>query len=170
MSSLSRGFMTCKNLIFFFFSSGQVCGRCGWICTATTIGISSRSPPGSLSLFSLHPDSRERDLSLHSRVMFSKDTRITRHAKLWLEEGNVILAAHPSKDSEDIENYIPDTQETVLFRLHKWVLARHSEVFKDMFGAGDASLDEKFEGLPVVKMHDASGYLELLLDALFNAS
>ncbi|KAI0350414.1 hypothetical protein OH77DRAFT_1363361, partial [Trametes cingulata] len=75
---------------------------------------------------------------------------------LWIDDGNVVLVAEKSA-----------------FRVHKSTLARHSEVFKDLFDVpqpppsmGTAS--ENMDGFPVIHLSDAAYDIEQLLRAIYD--
>jgi len=91
--------------------------------------------------------------------------RLERHKSLWLSDGNIVLVATSSSDSH----------LSILFRVHKSVLSRQSQVFSDMFASPDNSSlnhvgDEKeiLEGLPLVRMHDSAEDIEALLKYLYD--
>lgn len=71
-----------------------------------------------------------------------------KHKSLWLVDGNIVLAADSSmRDC------------TLLFKVHKSVLAMHSNFFADMFTLPtpkELGSDKKdtFEGLPLIYCHD----------------
>lgn len=84
-----------------------------------------------------------------------------RHETLWLSDGNVILAT-----------------KTLLFCVHKSVLAMRSSVFKDMFGLSSASdgdsevigiVPELCEGIPMVSLEDEGKDVEHLLKTIYEA-
>ncbi|KAH9850114.1 hypothetical protein C2E23DRAFT_836340 [Lenzites betulinus] len=77
----------------------------------------------------------------------------------WFEDGNIILLA------EEADN-------AVAFKVHRGVLARHSEVFQSMFELstpipGD---DNVADGCPVVRMHDHPTELSVLIRALYDGA
>lgn len=75
-----------------------------------------------------------------------------RYEQLWFEDGNVMIIA-----------------EDTAFRLHRGILSRHSEVFRDMFSIpqpqGDAEI---MEGVPVVHLPDSLHDLAHFLCALYD--
>lgn len=74
------------------------------------------------------------------------------HNDLYFPDGNLVL--------------ITDRKA---FRVHSGILARHSEVFRDMLTvAGSAESEERYDGTPVVHMIDAAEDLELLLKMLYD--
>ncbi|KAI0702262.1 hypothetical protein BC835DRAFT_1404355 [Cytidiella melzeri] len=75
----------------------------------------------------------------------------------WFEDGNIILLADPEDSA------------AVAFKVHRGVLARHSEVFQSMFeGAQPPPHEENFEQCPVVRMHDVPVELSNLIKALYD--
>lgn len=78
---------------------------------------------------------------------------------IWMSDGNIIIAADHSTEEDTI---------TYVFRCHKSVLCRHSEVFEGLFEVGHASPAEQYEGLPLVHFpdsyQDVKGLLRLLYD------
>ncbi|EJF63484.1 hypothetical protein BD309DRAFT_919814 [Dichomitus squalens] len=79
----------------------------------------------------------------------------------WFEDGNIVVL------TEDI-----DSDVTVAFKLHRGVLARHSEVFQSMFElpSPDATDVEVAEGCQVVRMHDRPTELSALVRALYDGA
>ena len=92
---------------------------------------------------------------------------VEKHPTLWFEDGSIIIAANSKKHTL--------FTVTVLFKVHKSILAKHSQIFCDMFKISDdsenqlastnkesttkvpdASIQQMFEGLPVVEVHDAA--------------
>ncbi|KAF9454807.1 hypothetical protein P691DRAFT_716682 [Macrolepiota fuliginosa MF-IS2] len=72
----------------------------------------------------------------------------------WFEDGNIVLVTH---------------ENPTAFRLHRGVLARHSEIFRDMleFPQPEAKL-ESHEGCQVVCMYDHPVELSHLVKALYD--
>lgn len=64
---------------------------------------------------------------------------VQRHGKLWVDDGNVVLVA-----------------EDMGFRVHRGVLAGHSEVFRDMFSVPqpDTATQQLIDGCTVVRIPD----------------
>ena len=84
--------------------------------------------------------------------------RVTRHPDFWLYDGSIVL---------NVQN--------TLFRVHQTILAKHSEVFADLFTlpqplpAGSGEDDEGVvEGCPVVEMHDCATDFADLLHAIYH--
>lgn len=77
---------------------------------------------------------------------------IENHPDLWFEDGNVVLIA-----------------EYTGFRVFKGVLARYSEVFRDMFQIPQPiHPEESFDGCPVVHLAgDRAEEVAIVLDILF---
>ncbi|KAI1786070.1 hypothetical protein LXA43DRAFT_1111894 [Ganoderma leucocontextum] len=85
----------------------------------------------------------------HARAGPSQDSVPKRDGRYWLEDGNVVLIAG----------------ETA-FRIYKSLLARQSEVFRDMFSASDLDAGPMFDGCPAVHLSDSAEDLRALLQAL----
>ncbi|KAJ3501510.1 hypothetical protein NLJ89_g9306 [Agrocybe chaxingu] len=73
----------------------------------------------------------------------------------WFKDGNIVLVTH---------------DEPTAFRLHRGVLERHSEIFKDMLGLPQTEESDTlhFEGCQVVMMHDQPQELSNLVMALYD--
>ncbi|KZV62340.1 hypothetical protein PENSPDRAFT_758781 [Peniophora sp. CONT] len=77
---------------------------------------------------------------------------------LWLRDGNIVLRAVSSaSDSYHV------------FRVHKSVLSMHSAAFREMFGQDDIldASSEKYDGVPLVDLHDEAQDLEDFLRAIY---
>ena len=80
----------------------------------------------------------------------------------WFEDGNIIVLV------EDI-----DSDVTVAFKLHRGMLARHSEVFQSMFELPSPAVMDDVEivdGCQVVRMHDRPTELSALVRAFTQSS
>ncbi|KAG8989238.1 hypothetical protein FRB94_008058 [Tulasnella sp. JGI-2019a] len=84
---------------------------------------------------------------------------------------------HHTTYTKDTEYYFPDgtlciAAEQTMFRVHQGVIARQSEVFRDMFGvtssAGDGGGGEIFEGAPVIKLDDRADDIRALFSLMYN--
>lgn len=64
------------------------------------------------------------------------DSEVQKDEEVWLPDGNVVVVCR-----------------NTAFRLHKSVLARHSEVFRDLFTLPEAGVDEYMEDCPVVHLN-----------------
>ncbi|KAL0581170.1 hypothetical protein V5O48_000860 [Marasmius crinis-equi] len=74
----------------------------------------------------------------------------------WFEDGNIILVAH-------------DEANPTAFRVHRGVLARHSEVFQGMFEIPQPqSVFKAPQGCQVVPMYDIPNDLSNLVKALYD--
>ena len=76
---------------------------------------------------------------------------IVPHADLWFEDGNVVLVAGQCG-----------------FRVHKSILARKSEIMKDLFSLAQPLGGETFENCPVVRLADEAELIAAFLDLLYN--
>ncbi|CAL1717213.1 unnamed protein product [Somion occarium] len=74
-----------------------------------------------------------------------------RHHDFWFDDGNIVILA-----------------EDTVFRLHRGVLARHSEVFRDMFGLAQPLNEHLIDELPVVEVLDTSEDFTILLSVLYD--
>lgn len=77
----------------------------------------------------------------------------------WFNDGNIVVFT----DGAD-----PDT--TVAFKVHRGVLARHSEIFQSMFELPPPMAEEveMIDGCQVVRMHDRPAELSALIRALYD--
>lgn len=69
----------------------------------------------------------------------------------WFDDGNIVLVA-----------------EQTSFKVHRGVLAKHSDVFQGLLGIPQPIDAEKLEGLPVIMMADNPDDLSVLLTALYD--
>ena len=91
----------------------------------------------------------------------SENFQEERHPTLWLEDGNVVLSAKSPNDNT----------RTLLFRVHRSVLARQSKVFADMFElppSDSVDLQGLYEGVPRIDLHDSAEDLEEMLKVLYD--
>lgn len=118
----------------------------------------------------------------------------------WYSDGNVILAVTntPSRNTDDMNlnvtllsisgnesSAVQETlidgksQEVVLFRVHKSILSKHSQVFADMFSlpdvpslseSGDENLtaNETYSNVPVVYLSDTAEKVRDVLSILYD--
>jgi hypothetical protein len=78
----------------------------------------------------------------------------TRSARIWVEDGNVIIQAQTSQ-----------------FRVHRGILSCHSHVFKEIFAIPQPELGEPaVEGCPIHRLFDAAQDWENLLTLLYDGS
>ena len=74
----------------------------------------------------------------------------------WFDDGNIVLVTSTDDDS-------------IAFKIHRGVLARHSEVFRSMFEVAEPPPDtESLERCPVVYMHDVPVELSIIIKALYD--
>ena len=104
--------------------------------------------------------------------------------KFWFFDGNVILSVSDSAATRGLcETHIItlssdriNSTTSVLFRVHKGVLARSSVVFRNMLDPDNISEssvismneEDLFEGLPLVRMQDSREEVQALLEALYD--
>lgn len=77
------------------------------------------------------------------------------HGEPWFEDGNIILLAD---------------QSNVVFKVHRGVLSRHSEIFQTMFELPPPSQSdvETVDDCPLVRMYDLPVELSNLIKALYD--
>lgn len=84
----------------------------------------------------------------------------------WFEDGNIIVLAEPEDPSSQDDD---SNNGAVAFKVHRGVLARHSEVFQSMFEVAQAPSDtDSVECCPVVRMYDLPLELSNLIKALYD--
>ena len=103
------------------------------------------------------------------------DSPYERHSRLYLPDGDVILAAQssassvqtdPSSSVDRAENAQP---KHVLFRVHKFLLKHHSAPLGHLFEDASVTSDETYDGVPMATMHgDRAEDLGMLLNYIYN--
>ena len=83
------------------------------------------------------------------------------HGEPWFNDGNIVLLTEGVKSESD---------STIAFKVHRGVLARHSEIFESMFELPPpvAEDTEMVDGCQVVRMHDLPAELSALIRALYD--
>ena len=79
---------------------------------------------------------------------------IQRSEDFWYEDGNIVLIA-----------------QEVAFKVHRSILSRSSEVFRDMFAAAHPDPPEPFSILtecPVVHLSDTADEIKIFLDIMYD--
>lgn len=79
------------------------------------------------------------------------DDQPKHHSELWYEDGNVILIT-----------------ENVAFRVHRSILSRRSQVFKDLFAFPQPESIDTLEDCPLIHLSDGAEDLAHLLEAIYN--
>jgi hypothetical protein len=79
----------------------------------------------------------------------------SQHPDFWFHDGSIVLCA-----------------DKTLFRVHQTVLAKHSEVFEDLFSLSPPKVEEDdiVDGCRVVLLHDSKDDFVDLLNAIYNPS
>lgn len=78
---------------------------------------------------------------------------IQQHPEMSFEDGNfVIIAGHTA------------------YRVHRGVMSRKSALFKDLLSLPQPDSEEKYDGLPVVRLLDPAEDVTMLLDAIYNGA
>lgn len=96
---------------------------------------------------------RRRTDSGNTMLIMSNATfNFTKHPRLWIEDGNIIIVA-------------PDG---TAYRLHIGFLSLRSNVFKDLFSAAHTLADEKYEGCGVVRLPDPPVDIRAFFEALYH--
>jgi DNA-directed RNA polymerase subunit L len=75
----------------------------------------------------------------------------------WFPDGNLILAS----------------EDHTAFKVHRGILARHSEIFQGMFDIPHPELlseSEVYEGCPIITMYDKGIELANLVKALYDGA
>lgn len=77
-----------------------------------------------------------------------------RHPSLWLDDGTLVIAT-----------------KSMLFKVYRGLLSRHSDFFRDMFNLPQSKSMETFEGVPMIECHDepedVAHFLHALVDPLY---
>jgi len=83
---------------------------------------------------------------------FVNDVEPTLSSEYWFSDGSIVLKA-----------------ESTVFRVHLSVLARHSEIFRDMSSVPQPKgQDAVIEGYPVIPVSDSAQDIEVLLSLLYD--
>ncbi len=83
----------------------------------------------------------------------STSSNLNRHPEIWYNDGNIVLVAGATA-----------------FRIYRGLIAGQSTVFSDLFASSTSSLDEIFEGCPVIHLSDSPYDLAHLLRVLLPQS
>jgi hypothetical protein len=74
----------------------------------------------------------------------------TRHGRYYFEDGNVVLLA-----------------ESTLFRVHRSVMALHSEIFEDMFSMPQPATVSTVDGVPLLRLSDTEKQVSWMLETFY---
>ncbi|KIP07184.1 hypothetical protein PHLGIDRAFT_429124 [Phlebiopsis gigantea 11061_1 CR5-6] len=85
-------------------------------------------------------------------------TTTAHHESLYFPDGDLVIASSLEKGTR------------TLFRVHNFMVARHSPVFRDMlsFPAGESGKTGFYDGSPLVLLHDDVEEIIALLDVFYN--
>lgn len=97
-------------------------------------------------------DARPSEPDAQARHDASEIDGFYTHGDVWLEDGNVVLVA-----------------EGTAFRVLRSILAKNSEIFRDMFKIPQPESTEMYAGCPVVKLHDSKADLRWILKTLYDS-
>jgi hypothetical protein len=78
---------------------------------------------------------------------------------LWFDDGNLV-----------IRTVLSDNRAYTVCKVHKSVLASHSNVFHDLFDGPQAAFDvasDQYDGLPVIQLPDSPSEVNDFLKALY---
>ncbi|KAI0045981.1 hypothetical protein FA95DRAFT_1607279 [Auriscalpium vulgare] len=92
------------------------------------------------------------------------EVRIARSDVVWKPDGDLVIRT-VSQGPDEL------TVTHTLYRVHKPVLALHSAVLASMFDGDQAAFEvasERYEGVPVMEMPDATEDMEYFLDAMYH--
>ena len=78
---------------------------------------------------------------------------VKRSDTVWYDDGSVVLQA-----------------EDTLFRVYRGILQSNASVFKDLFELPQPDDAERYEGCPLITMHDTSEDMEVFLRTLHECS
>ena len=102
------------------------------------------------------PEQQQPDAHVEPRP---EEPNLVRHETLYLAVGDIALSA---VDAHGVPS--------VVFRVDKAFLARHSSVFATLFGSSSASgeRERQYDGVPLISLPDDSDTLEDLLSFMYN--
>ena len=83
-------------------------------------------------------ETSERVKSTAAGESTGDEKAIVKHPDFYFPDGSVVIIV-----------------EQTAFRVHKYVLARHSEVFNGMWDVPQPTLPDMFDGCPAVKLADS---------------
>ncbi|CAA7266032.1 unnamed protein product [Cyclocybe aegerita] len=94
---------------------------------------------------------RKRTLSQGDESSQNNPPAPIARSDIWMDDGSIVLQA-----------------EFTQFRVHRTMLTRHSNIFKDMFSVSQPSSDLTVEGCPVVHLSDSAQDMKYVLSALYD--
>jgi hypothetical protein len=89
------------------------------------------------------------------RQRTDSDRDARKRSEYWFEDGNIVLQA-----------------EDTLFRVHRSILSRHSQIFKDIFAMPQAPSqeNESIEGCPVVHLSDTAEDMGNIISLIYDSN
>lgn len=99
------------------------------------------------------PDRKRPRTDASSYADDDTDTKkvFTNHPDLYFEDGNVILRC-----------------ERTLFCVHRSLISKHSEIFRDLFGSETKKPQEFFRGCLFIPLDDDVNDMETLLNTIYD--
>ena len=76
--------------------------------------------------------------------------------RLWYDDGNIVVSA--------------GTKPGRLFKCHRSVLTKNSEVFSEMFSFPFSSMNEMYDGVPCVRLPDPEDDVRMFLTLLYDVT
>ncbi|KAG8912676.1 hypothetical protein FRC01_004954 [Tulasnella sp. 417] len=107
--------------------------------------------------------------SLEGQIYPSADIRSNHPFEVWKEE-NFLSQTDRDRCKERGEKHDPEQHsQTTLFKVHKFVLGRASELFADMFSIPQPSTQHTIDGLPIIYMYDDPIDVHNFMDHIYNS-
>ncbi len=91
------------------------------------------------------------------------DQDYVRDADLWVEDGNIIIAATDANDPESTKG-----KTTYVFKCHRSLLSKQSKVFEGLLSIPpSAEAQDMYDGLPLVALPDTYADVKRVLQYLY---
>ena len=104
----------------------------------------------------------------NSRKKMSQDSQPPAKRQLRFEDASKIETLNHSDLYWFIDGNVVLQAEETLYRVHRFMFAHHSEVFKDMFSIPQPSVVTEVEECPVVPLTDKKEDIENLISLLYD--